>query len=271
MTYLMCPTVRFACSQSILLVVYWCVHYVSPVKYWLIWLRIRAGAAGGQAGADGSEWKHECHHYCITEPGSLWYLYVRSDTGPCAHTASKTFTQIPYVKSKVTAHQLHWEFCTPSVWTSISDDSAAPLALTKYFSVPLSPPVPSSPVPPPLTSVGPGLCGCLTPTDKGEGVDWGGLHTCVRWECWLASADATQASAVSSHRLIPLPRSPCDPEVLGSLLWPGTFGMDGEGGTEAPAHRPASATSSLWHNRKTHTHTHTLRHSAQHQRLPTHT
>ncbi len=57
---------------------------------------------------------------------------------------------------------------------------------------------------------------------------------CVRWECWLASADATQASAVSSHQLIPLPRSPCDPEVLGSLLWPGTFSMDGEGWTEAP-------------------------------------
>lgn len=252
----MCPTVRFARSQSILLVVYWCVHYVSPVKYWLIWLKIRAGAVGGQAGADGSEWKHECHRYCITEAGSLWYLYVRSDTGPCGNTASKPSLKSPYVKSKVTAHQLHWEFCTPSVWTSISDDSAARLALTKYFSVPLSPPVPSSPVPPPLTSVGPGFCGCLTPTDRGWGV--GGLgrpaYMCVRWECWLASADATQASAVSSHGLIPQPRSPCDPEVLGSLLWPGTFSMDGEGGTEAP--------SSLWHNGNIHTHTHTLRHSA---------
>lgn len=78
---------------------------------------------------------------------------------------------------------------------------------------------------------------------------------CVQWECWLASADATQASAVSSHQLIPLPRSPCDPEVLGSLLWPGTFSMDGEVWTEAPVCLLASATSSLWHNRDTHTHT----------------
>lgn len=79
-----------------------------------------------------------------------------------------------------------------------------------------------------------------------------GRHACmcVRWECWLASADATQASAVSSHQLIPLPRSPCDPEVLSSLLWPGTFSMDGEAWTEAPVRLPASATSSLWHNTK---------------------
>lgn len=109
-----------------------------------------------------------------------------------AVTLPLNLTQIPYVKSKVTAHQLYWEFCTPSVWTSISDDSAAPLALTKYFSVPLSPPVPSSPVPPPLTSVGPGFCGCLTPTDKG----WGGggglgatrIHVCAVGvlisKCW---------------------------------------------------------------------------------------
>lgn len=59
-------------------------------------------------------------------------------------------------------------------------------------------------------------------------------YVCEWWECRLASADTTQASAVSSHQLIPLPRSPHDPDVLGSLLWPGTFSMDGEGWVEAP-------------------------------------
>lgn len=111
----------------------------------------------------------------------------------------------------------------------------------------------------PLTSVGTGLCRGLTSVDwqkngvrnyRQGGTDTSSLHTSV-CECWVACADATHASAVSSHWLIPLPRSPCDSEFLSWLLWSHMFSMAEGGRVEAPVRMVA--TSSLWHNRKTHT------------------
>lgn len=111
----------------------------------------------------------------------------------------------------------------------------------------------------PLTSVGTGLCRGLTRVDwqkngvrnyRQGGTDTSSLHTSV-CECWVACADATHTSAVSSHWLILLPRSPCDSEFLSWLLWSHMFSMAEGGRDEAPVRMVA--TSSLWHNRKTHT------------------
>lgn len=131
------------------------------------------------------------------------------------------------------------------------------------------------PSPPPLTFVGPGLCGCLTPAawkKKEEGII-GGEHRlgrracmCVWRECWLASADATQASAVSSHQLIPLPRSP---------LWsrgsqPASCDQARSAWTGRVGPRPPHACSPVPHHHCDIIETLTLRDGAQQRHGPTH-
>lgn len=196
--------------------------------------------------------KHRSQLHCITEHKRLMW---------CKRPVNRRMYKLLFPEADML--NAKWQLINffLSVEVRFSDDSAALSALTKHSSYP------SIPTPRPLlTFVGPGLCGCLTSVDWQKKRRGGGLlresHrlwwcacmcVCVRRECWLASADATQASAVSSHQLIPLPRSPSDPEVLCSLVWQGTFSMDGKGGTEAPLHLLASATSSLWHNRSAHT------------------
>lgn len=106
----------------------------------------------------------------------------------------------------ISSSQPQWWLSSPA-----SFDPALQFSLCLLFST-LNPPWPL------LTFVGPGLCGFVTPVDWGEKKEEGitkGNHRlwqcacmCVWWECWLAIADATQASAVSSHGIIPLPRSP---------------------------------------------------------------
>lgn len=150
------------------------------------------------------------------------------------------------------------------VCSNMSDDSAAP---TEHFAMPLSPS-------PPLDVCGPGLCGGLWPlrTDrKPQETSWElstgrhGLEQCA-YECvsvdW-ASADATHASAVSSHWLIPLSQKPPTPTPTpviqrfsaGCCDHARSAWLEGAR-AEAPVRMVATATSSLWHNRNTHTHTH---------------
>lgn len=139
----------------------------------------------------------------------------------------------------------------------ISDDSAALSALTKHFSVPLSRPVPAS-----LWLLWAQAFVGVWPLQKKKLGIIEGEHRLVQHSYMCAcvdctSADTTQASAVSSHQLIPLPRS---------LLWyrgsqqltvtrQVLHRLEGWGCTEAPVRLFASAVSSLWHNRNTHTHT----------------
>lgn len=146
-----------------------------------------------------------------------------------------------------------WKF---SVQASVRVDSAAQAALTEHFSGPLSPFLLSGP--PLLTFVGPGLLWVFDPCGQGAAKKWGGglfrggnseawwrAYVLAWWwtECWLASADATQASAVSSQQLIPPSRSPLGSR--GSLQQPRGWKL-----------RPPCATSSLWHNSHTRPHTH---------------
>lgn len=123
-----------------------------------------------------------------------------------------------------------------SVQASVYDDSAALAALTEHFRVPLSPyPL----MAPPLFDFSDwgAFCRGVWPWRTGGGTKrkskvgdysggqnkeaWWWWRACVRARrCWLANADATQASAVSSQQLIPPSRSPparpSDPGVLSS-------------------------------------------------------
>lgn len=205
-----------------------------------------------------------------------WSLRKHEHRWRCAGTSSKcTFVfclkfdaYIVLFKTKSKFRPI-WKF---SVQASVGDDSAAQAALTEHFSVPLSPSLLAGPPlfdfcgPRPFVGVWPlwtGGCKKKEKRNEGGGLFRGGnreawwrAYVLARWwtECWLASADATQASAVSSQQLIPPSRSPLGSR--GSRQQPRGWKL-----------RPPCATSSLWHNSHTrtraHTHTHACMHTAK--------
>lgn len=81
------------------------------------------------------------------------------------------------------------------------------------------------------------------------------MHVCVVRvlisNCWRY----TGLSCFLSRDNPATQKPPCDPEVLGNLVWLGMFSVEGDVGAEAPVSLPASVTSSLWHNRNANTHT----------------